>query len=192
MWLENYINKNVIYDLVLRSPFLFLQGDLKTCLNDSQGKMEITFSKLKNKDEISLILYSLLNDFSLGNKAYISKIRGFSGKKVYKLAVKFQDKDLLNFLDFFLNLIIKGLKRRFIVLKSSINEKGVLNLRFSSLSELEIDDYLFFDIDEWQGSLNIFINFSSVIFIRKLLASYFLNIFNIKKFSKYEVFTTKG
>lgn len=191
-WLELYIKKAMLYDLVLRSPNLLKGGDLLDCMKNYSGKIEISFSKLKNKDEISLYLSALLNEFSLGNKVRIVKTKGFSGKKVYSLRVKMQKNGVINFLDFFLNLVIKGLKRRFIVLKSSYSLTGVLNLRFSSVSELEIDDFFFFDIDEWPGNLNIFLYFSSKPFLSQLFSLYFLNIFNLKRLSKYEVFSGKG
>jgi len=191
-WLENYYKNNLLYDLVLRSPVAIKSNLVRSCMNDLSGKIEVSFASAKIKEDLILNLTSLFSDITLGNKIKIVKKKGFSGKKVYNISVKFQNFFIINFLDFFLNLIIKGLKRRFIVLKTSLSETGVLNMRFSSFSELEIDDFFFFELDRWQGSFNIFLNFSQSSIFSYLVSSYLLNIFNLKKLAKYEIFTGKG
>ena len=96
------------------------------------------------------------------------------------------------FLLFLPHLIIRGLKRRYIVLKSSQTANGILNVRFSSLAELEIDDYFFFDLYDWSGFLNLFIKYSSNQQLNVLFSLYFKNVFNLNKLLKYEVFSGKG
>jgi hypothetical protein len=191
-WLENYIKDNLYYDLILRSPFQIKSNMVRSCMNDINGKLEISFSPSKVQEDILLNLSSMFLEFSMGNKVKILKTKGFSGKKVFKLSVKIKGSSIFYFLDFFLNLIIKGLKRRFILLKNSLSSTGVLNFRFSSLSELEIDDFFFFEFEKWQGFLSVFLNISNKFHISYLANLYFLNIFSLKKLSKYEVFTGKG
>jgi hypothetical protein len=191
-WLENYYKNNLFYDLILRSPIDFKRNTVRSCMNSCSGKLEVSFSPSKIKENLILNLTSVFSEITLRNKVKIIKKRGFSGKNVYILSVKFQKISVINFLDFFLNLIIKGLKRRFIILKTSVSKTGVLNMRFSSFSELEIDDFFFFELDRWQGSLNIFLNFSLKPLISYFVSYYFLNVFNLKKLSKYEIFNGKG
>lgn len=191
MWLENYIKNNAMYDLVLRSPYTIKMRDVRSGISDTQGKVEISFSKLKN-DSMFFFLTSMLYEVSSSNKISIIRKKGFSGQRVTQMSAKFKKKSLFKFMDFFLNLIIKGLKRRFITMKSSMSSTGVLNLRFSSFSELEIDDFFFFELDSWDGFLNFFINFSKKSELSLIYSLYFLNVFNLKKLLKYEVFSSKG
>jgi hypothetical protein len=191
-WLENYIKDNLFYDVILRSPFEIKSNMVRSCMHDCNGKLEISLSSSKVKEDILLNLSSIFSEFSRGNKVKVFKKKGFSGKKVYRLSVILQKSSTIYFLDFFLNMIVKGLKRRFIILRSSLSNTGVLNMRFSSLSELEIDDFLFFEVDSWQGSLSIFLTFSNNYYISYMANLYFLNIFNLKKLVKYEISIGKG
>jgi hypothetical protein len=191
MWLENYIKNNLSYDLILRIPLQVKGMDIKSSVMDVFGKFEVSVSKIKS-DSMIFFLNSLVSEISLGHKVYIDKKKGFSGQRFTKISSKINKEKTFQFLDFLINLIIKGLKRRFIVLKSSLSNTGVLNLRFSSFSELEIDDFFFFDIDSWEGFMNFFFNFSNKAHMSFIYSSYFLNVFNLKKLSKYEIFTSKG
>lgn len=96
------------------------------------------------------------------------------------------------FLDFFLNLFIKGLKRRFIVLNHSLDNNGILNLRFSSLGELEVDEFFSFSLEIWKNSLNYFLKFSKNRKLSMLYNLIFIYYFNLDKLVKYEVFNRKG
>lgn len=191
MWLENYIKLNSMYDIVLRCPYSVKLRDVRSGVSDVQGKVQISFSKLKN-ESMFVFLTSMLSEVSSISKVSIIRKKGFSGQRVTQLSSKFKKKSVFIFMDFFLNLIIKGLKRRFITMKSSLSSTGVLNLRFSSFSELEIDDFFFFELDGWEGSLNIFLNFSDKSYLSHKISLFFLNVFNLKKLIKYEVFSSKG
>jgi len=194
-WYTVFNRKISAYDLILREPLVLSSLtyiSLVESFNSIECKLEVSFSKLKNKDFGSLVVYSMLRDFSHDGKIYFERLKGVSGKKVYKLSSKLINYSSSFFVDFFLHLIIRGLKRRYIVLKTSQSLTGVLNLRFSSMSELEIDDYFFFDLDEWSGFLNIFFKPSVN---PKLLLSFglfFRYAFNLNKLLKYEVFGRKG
>ena len=139
-----------------------------------------------------MLVYSVLEDLSMFNKVSFTKTKGLAGKKVYRFSSKLVKRKAFFFFDFFLHLIIRGLKRRYIVLKSSQTANGILNVRFSSLAELEIDDYFFFDLYDWSGFLNLFIKYSSNQQLNVLFSLYFKNVFNLNKLLKYEVFSGKG
>lgn len=194
-WYEVY-NRNVIsYDLILRNPTLYSSlsfMDFKKSMDQLEGVFEVSFAKVKNKELSSLLVYSVLEDLSMFNKVSFVKTKGLGGKKVYRFSTKANGRKSFFFFDFFLHLIIRGLKRRYIVLKSSQTANGILNVRFSSLSELEIDDYFFFDLYDWSGFLNLFIKYSSNEKLNVLFSLYFKNVFNLNKLLKYEVFSGKG
>jgi hypothetical protein len=193
-WYELY-NRNVIcYDLILRDPFNY--GSLNfLSLNkinrNLSSIMEVSFSKVKNKDFFSLLVYSVLQELSFGNKVLFQKIKGLGGKKSFRLSTTLKGYFLFFFLDFFLNFIIRGLKRRYIILKHSQSISGLLNFRFSSLAELEIDDYFFFSLDNWFVFLNNFLKYSDNSFLNNVYSNFFKKVFNFQKLLKYEVFGGK-
>lgn len=194
-WFEIYNRSIVSYDIILRDPLQFKKFsliNLKKNMENMEGVYEVSFAKVKNKDLSSLLAYSVISDISMNKKIFFQRIKGISGKKIFRFSSKVKGRSLFFFLDFFLHLIIRGLKRRYIILKSSETENGILNIRFSSLAELEIDDYFFFDLYEWSGFLNIFLKYSLNKDLNSLFAKYFRSVFNLNKLLKYEVFGGKG
>lgn len=181
-WLENYNRKVIFYDVLLLDPYSFSNnsvGSLKKELNNFKIFNQISFSQNKHRDLISLYLWSLMQDFSFSGKVYFEKMKGMSGKKTYRLHSFSSKNKAYNFFDFFLSVVVKSLKRRYIVPKVSSNYNGVLNVRFSSISELELDDFFFFDLYQWSGFFNMFIYFSSDHRINNLLCNYYKNIFKL-------------
>jgi hypothetical protein len=183
------------YDLILRDPVQYSAMSFlsfKKSMSQLEGVFEVSFSKVKNKDLGPILVYSVLRDFSMDNKILFQRNKGLAGKKIFRLSSKIKGRKVFFFLDFFLHLIIRGLKRRYIVLKTSQTANGILNFRFSSLSELEVDDYFFFDLYDWSGLLNVFLKYSSNEKLNMLFSLYFKNVFNLNKLLKYEVFSGKG
>lgn len=195
IWFERY-NKNIVaYDLLLRDPILFnLKGVKNIMLDGLQGNINISTGKLKEYYSSLITTNSLLNDFSNNNKVFVSQERSKTGKKVLRFLVKLNKTNSIFFIDFFINMILKALKRRYISLFFSVNDTGILNFSFSNISELDLDDFFFFESLDLGSKFNVFLNFYSnkEVELNKMCSNYFINIFRFKLYTKYEVSNRKG
>jgi len=193
-WFEK-LNRDVIsYDLLLRNPLEFNNfsfNEFKSVFSDLNSNLTVSFSKSNDKILESFVTYSFFNEISK-NKVFLKITKGFSGKKIHIFSLNLKKRKCFMFLDFFLNLFIKGLKRRFIVLNHSLDNNGILNLRFSSLGELEVDEFFSFSLEIWKNSLNYFLKFSKNKNLSMLYNLIFIYYFNLNKLIKYEVFNRKG
>lgn len=195
IWFDRYTKAIVSYDLLLRDPILFNQKGVKgIVLNNIAGQMVVSTGKFKEYASSLVITNSILNDFSNNSKVSVLQERSKTGKKVLRFLVKLNKNSSIFFIDFFLNMVLKGLKRRYISLSYSINETGILNFSFSNLSELDLDDFFFFESLDLSSKLNIFFNFYSDkdIILNKIFSNYFINIFKFSLYTKYEVSNRKG
>jgi hypothetical protein len=193
-WFETYNLKLLNYDLLLRNPLGFKEKvnkifDLKGMTAVNLG---VSFSKTKENDNLLIALKSMLDTFSGKSKVATTLAKAGFGKKAVRLSVKLNKVRSFIFLDFFLNIMLKGLKRRYISLRYGTNTEGMFNFRFASMYELELDDYFFFELFDWKGVLNVFFNYSMSPEISSMYNLLFLNLFKLKSFSKYEIFTSKG
>lgn len=195
IWFDRYTKSIVSYDLLLRDPILFNQKGVKNIVLDNiGGQMIVSTGKFKEYASSLVITNSILNDFSNNSKVSVLQERSKTGKKVLRFLVKLNKNSSIFFIDFFLNMVLKGLKRRYISLSYSINETGILNFSFSNLSELDLDDFFFFESLDLSSKLNILFNFYSDkdIILNKIFSNYFINIFKFSLYTKYEVSNRKG
>lgn len=195
IWFERY-NKNILaYDLLLRDPILFSTKGVKIIMLDGlKGNISVSTGKLKEYYSSLITTNSVLNDFSSNSKVFVSQERSKTGKKVLRFLVRLNKTSSIIFIDFFINMVLKSLKRRYISLFFSINETGILNFSFSNLSELDLDDFFFFESLDLNSKLNIFFNFYSdkEPILNNIYSNYFINIFKFKLYTKYEVSNRKG
>jgi len=193
-WYNKYLEEFVNFDLILRNPFYMKRYSKVSLakLSEGYGELNVSFGKVKYLNAMIFNLSSTLYNLSSSNKVFIIRDKNVSGRKVYRLAVKMNNLKTDFFLDFFFHMIVKGLKRRYINLNYSLTNSGSLNLRFSNVAELDIDDFFFFDLYEWLGHLVFFYKLSSDLVINKYFFNIFINLFNLESLSKYEVFNRKG
>lgn len=193
-WYNKYLEKVILEDIIIRDPFFLIEEKkINLLFLKKMGcNLSVSFGKSKNLNFNILSIYSVLEGFGLGNKVKVKKEKIINGKKVYRLQVKLGYKKSGKFLDFFFNRIVKGLKKRYLILNSSKNIDGLINISFSNLAEIYIDDFFFFDIYEWSGYLNININFGLQYYLNNLISNIIFNLFNIDNLVKNEIFNSKG
>ena len=191
MWLDNYNKKILFYDLIYRSPFEYEVIDFRNFLKNQNINIEICLTAIKEKDSYILNIINLLKELSFLSKVNLKMERLPSGKKIQKFNVKFSKIKVSNFLDFFLNFILKGLKRRFIPVNFSINDSGILRISFSSIGEIEVNDFLNLEVYDLSEKLNIFFNFSANSKFNLIMSLYLSEILNLEKLKNYEIFIGK-
>ena len=110
-WFEIY-NRNIVsYDIILRDPLRFKNFsfiNLKKTMENIEGVYEVSFAKVKNKDLSSLLSYSVISDISINKKIFFQRIKGISGKKIFRFSSKVKGRSLFFFFRFFCIVIIKS------------------------------------------------------------------------------------
>ena len=190
LWYNNYIKNNLSYDLLIRDPFFIKENFEKTQLSsffEFNVLLECGLSSVKEMDNYSIILSSLIQELSCGSKAYVFQNKIIGGKKFIYFYGKLSVYNTGLFLDFFFHVIVKSLRRKYIISKYGINNSGRFNFRFQNFMELDLEDYFFFDTHGWTRSFSFSAShlvFKRYVKFNLLMMNSFFKVFNIETFNK--------